>query len=237
LPGAKAGADITVRSGGVADLDRRIAHIGRRDGNRAQTDRHALQPIRSEAQTVANWQAPPPALAARRSRRSNWTASARTGPTSAGEISGYLIVVDVEAVLRCFILMVHRCSTRPRCWCRWRWRGATIERVGAAPSGPDRLRPPVSYRAWRPQLPATKCSRPQASRITLAESRRSNNSTGHDLAHHVSRPGVLKLFESGFESFAHGRDHFRSERSRLHQWTNLHGRRPSAAPAMVPRNY
>jgi len=52
----------------------------------------------------------------------------------------------------------------------------------------------------------------------------------------TSLPGMLNLFESGFESFAHRRDRFRSERSGLHQWTNLHGRRSSTAHAMILKN-
>jgi hypothetical protein len=62
-----------------------------------------------------------------------------------------------------------------------------------------------------------KCSRPQASRVTLAKSCRSNNSSGDGLAHHVGLPGVLKLLERSVESVTHRRNRLRSERSGLHQ--------------------
>jgi hypothetical protein len=85
-----------------------------------------------------------------------------------------------------------------------------------------------------------KCRRPQASRVTLAKSCCSNNSYGDGLAHrfglHVGLPDVLKLFERSVQSVTHRRNRLRSERSRLHQGMNLHGRQPSAERAMVVKN-
>ncbi len=82
---------------------------------------------------------------------------------------------------------------------------------------------PVSF------TPATlvwfaECGFPQASRITLTKSCRLDNSLGDDFAHHVRLTGVLKLLEGSLESLTHCRNRLRIERSRLHEWTNWHGR-------------
>jgi hypothetical protein len=56
----------------------------------------------------------------------------------------------------------------------------------------------------------------QASRITLTDSYRRNNSCGDDFAHHLGLAGVSKLFKGSVQSFAHRRKCFGSERSRFY---------------------
>ena len=60
----------------------------------------------------------------------------------------------------------------------------------------------------------SKCGFQQASRITLTESYRRNNSYGDDFAHHLGRTGVSKLFKDRVQSFA--RRCFRVECHRSH---------------------
>ena len=55
----------------------------------------------------------------------------------------------------------------------------------------------------------------QAHRITLAKCCLRDNSSGDQFAYFVS--GVLKLFERGFESFAHRRSRLGIECSRLYE--------------------
>jgi hypothetical protein len=62
--------------------------------------------------------------------------------------------------------------------------------------------------------------RPQANRITLTKSRRRNNSSGYNFARHLMLAGVAKQFAGSLESFAHGRDRLRFERSRCYGCTN-----------------
>ena len=57
----------------------------------------------------------------------------------------------------------------------------------------------------------------QAGRVALTIFCRCNNSPGDDLARHLGLAGRFKLFEGGFESFAHRRYCLRFERSRLYK--------------------
>jgi hypothetical protein len=79
-----------------------------------------------------------------------------------------------------------------------------------------------------------KCRRPQASRVTLAKSCRSDNSYGHNFARHFRLPGLLKFFESGFESITHQRNRLRVERSRLYEWTARHASTVSWSRGVPP---
>jgi hypothetical protein len=57
----------------------------------------------------------------------------------------------------------------------------------------------------------------QASRITLTKFCCGNDSCGNALPHHVRLASTLKLFERGFESFAHRRNCLGVEPSRFYK--------------------
>jgi hypothetical protein len=58
---------------------------------------------------------------------------------------------------------------------------------------------------------------PQANRVTLTDSCRSNNSLGDDFQHQFRLAGVVKLFESSFESFTHRRKRLGFKLSRFYE--------------------
>jgi hypothetical protein len=74
--------------------------------------------------------------------------------------------------------------------------------------------------------PLGKRCRSQTSRVTLAKSRRCNNSSGDDLACHLRLAGLVKLLARSLESLTHRCDHLRFEYSGSDEWTNWHGSYP-----------
>jgi hypothetical protein len=131
-----------------------------------------------------------------------------------------------EAVLQYFILVVALLLDPAAVILLLASARARRLNMSALPAASPTCRgPPVqAASSWTKDATAChpgKCSRPQASRVTLAKSCRSNNSSGDGLAHHVGLhvrlPGVLKLLERSVESVTHRRNRLRSERSGLHQ--------------------
>src|SRR5258708_32756760 len=75
-------------------------------------------------------------------------------------------------------------------------------------------------------LTARQARLPEADRITLTKFCCCNNPPGDSFPGHVGLAGVLKLFDGAFDSFAHRRNRLRIERSRVHERTSRHSRRP-----------